>query len=232
MNCARCGASIGEGAAFCGACGAPVEAVAAQSYCARCGAATQAGSAFCVRCGLPLNAPGQPGQVYGSQGPWGQQAALYPYGHQTLPLPGRPAGFWIRLGAYLIDCFAMGLLITPVIVGLVILAIRETASAGPEMPVGLLIGYAALYPLVAAIAIGYLAGFWAWRGQTPGQMAVGLRVVRVDGSKLSIGRSLLRVVGYWVSGLIFDIGFLMVAWDERKQGLHDKIADTLVIHTR
>jgi uncharacterized RDD family membrane protein YckC len=61
-------------------------------------------------------------------------------------------------------------------------------------------------------------------------MLLGLRVAREsDGSAPGLGRSFLRYIGYFVSGLALGIGFLWVAFDSRKQGWHDKIAGTVVI---
>ena len=120
----------------------------------------------------------------------------------------RYGGFWIRLVALLIDS---------VVIGIAFYLLGD--------PSGSTI-------LSAMVGAAYYIGFWTWRGQTLGKMALGLKVVRTDGSPISLGRAILRYIGYLVSTIIIFIGFLMVAWDGRKQGLHDKIADTLVIRTR
>jgi uncharacterized RDD family membrane protein YckC len=61
-------------------------------------------------------------------------------------------------------------------------------------------------------------------------MAVRVKVIRTDGGDIGYGRALLReTLGKFVSALIFGIGYLMVAFDARKQGLHDRIADTYVV---
>ena len=78
----------------------------------------------------------------------------------------------------------------------------------------------------------YTVGFWAWRGQTPGKIALGVRVIRVDGRPIGIGRAIVRYIGYMVSTLVFLIGYLMVGFDRRKQGLHDQIARTYVVRTK
>jgi uncharacterized RDD family membrane protein YckC len=93
-----------------------------------------------------------------------------------------------------------------------------------------------LFPLVAVsnlvstlITIAYYVVFWTWRGQTPGKMAAGVKVIRTDGSNITLGYALLRYLGYIVSGIMLGIGFLWIAFDPRKQGIHDKIADTYVV---
>ena len=56
-----------------------------------------------------------------------------------------------------------------------------------------------------------------------------LQVVSADGTPISFGIAFLRAVGYLVSGALFNLGFIWVAFDKRKQGWHDKIAGTVVI---
>ena len=82
------------------------------------------------------------------------------------------------------------------------------------------------------VNVVYFIGFWVWRGQTPGQMVTNTKVVRVDGKPVDLRTAVLRFLGYILCILTFGIGFLMIAGDERKQGLHDKIAETYVIPVR
>lgn len=77
---------------------------------------------------------------------------------------------------------------------------------------------------------GYPIFFWAMMGQTPGKWAMGLRVIRTDGRPLSVWRSILRYLGYWVSALPLFLGFIWIVFDKKRQGWHDKIADTCVIY--
>jgi uncharacterized RDD family membrane protein YckC len=80
------------------------------------------------------------------------------------------------------------------------------------------------------IGVAYYIFFTGYCGQTPGKMALRIKVIRTDGSDMDYGRALLReTLGKFVSGIILGIGYLMVAFDPQKQGLHDKIADTYVI---
>jgi uncharacterized RDD family membrane protein YckC len=76
----------------------------------------------------------------------------------------------------------------------------------------------------------YFIGFWAWRGQTVGMMPFNMRVVSADtGEKIDVVRGLLRYVGLIISFVVILIGVIWVAFDARKQGWHDKIANTLVV---
>jgi len=122
----------------------------------------------------------------------------------VIPAGYAPAGFGVRFVAVLIDG--------------VILFVANWVLA--------LIGLG-LISYIAGIA--YYIAFWALKGQTPGKMAMGLYVVSADGRPLDWGKAIVRYVGYMVSGFILGIGFLMVAFDDAKRGLHDRIASTLVI---
>jgi uncharacterized RDD family membrane protein YckC len=65
---------------------------------------------------------------------------------------------------------------------------------------------------------------------TFGKMLLGIAVTDLNGSRISFGRATGRHFAKWLSALILGIGFLMAAFTERKQALHDMIADTLVVN--
>jgi len=79
------------------------------------------------------------------------------------------------------------------------------------------------------IVVAYFICFWAWRGQTPGKMIMRIGVARFDGTRIGWGGAVVRFLGYIISILLFLAGFFWVAFDIRRQGFHDKIADTFVI---
>ncbi|HEV2123520.1 MAG TPA: RDD family protein [Chloroflexota bacterium] len=64
---------------------------------------------------------------------------------------------------------------------------------------------------------------------TIGKMALGLRVSRADSTRLSFGRATARFAGKYISAIIIGIGFIMAAFTERKQALHDMMAGTVVL---
>lgn len=83
------------------------------------------------------------------------------------------------------------------------------------------------------VAFCYMVIFLAAKGATPGKMALGLRVVKADGSPMSAGTAILRVIVEWVlSCVTIGITFLAVAFTQKKQGFHDMAAGTVVIRTR
>lgn len=122
-------------------------------------------------------------------------------------------GFWIRFLAYIIDT--------------VILSVAAFLLFGNTCPeTGYCSGYngwTILIPLV------YMIGFWIWKGATPGKMICKLRIVSLDGGPIKLTTALMRILGYFVSGIVFCIGFIMIGFDPKKQGWHDKIAKTYVV---
>ena len=107
-------------------------------------------------------------------------------------------------------------------------ATKQAGIGGCSIPTGQTIGSA----LGLVIDLAYVVYFWTTSGATPGKMAMGLRVVSTDGSPLTVGKAVIRFVGYIVSFAVLLIGFIWIAFDANKQGWHDKIAGTYVIKTR
>jgi uncharacterized RDD family membrane protein YckC len=81
----------------------------------------------------------------------------------------------------------------------------------------------------ALVGIIYYVRPYSTTGQTWGKRLLGIRVVSIDGSPLTLGKGILRWLGYFVSGLPLDLGYLWAIWDKDKQTWHDKIAGTIVV---
>jgi len=76
----------------------------------------------------------------------------------------------------------------------------------------------------------YYAGFESSRHQaTLGKRIVGVRVTDTVGNRISFGTATVRHFAKILSWLTLGIGFLMILWTKRRQGLHDKIAGTVVV---
>ena len=75
----------------------------------------------------------------------------------------------------------------------------------------------------------YFIGLWAWKGQTLGQAVAKIKVIKKDGLPVDLRVATLRWMGFWGCILTLGIGFLWIFFDKKKQGLHDKLADTYVI---
>ena len=126
----------------------------------------------------------------------------------------RPAGFWIRAVAALIDLavFALVQLSFRLIGGKIV---------GPEAG-----SVATFFTFVFAFA--YTTVLHALGGQTIGKMIVGIHVVGGDGEVPSVGTALLRHLGYFASAAVATVGFLMAGLRADKRALHDLIAGTRV----
>lgn len=159
---------------------------------------------------------------------------------QTAPnvVTGQHAGFASRLSAFAVDLILINfaLLLATAAAGTVLRYFNfdnlffnrnevptELADIVVRMvgAVSFLITYFA-YPIF----------FWVTIGQTPGKILLGLRVTRLDGQRISVGRAFLRVLGYWVSAIVLFLGFIWILFDAQRQGWHDKIAGTYVVYYR
>jgi uncharacterized RDD family membrane protein YckC len=135
------------------------------------------------------------------------------------------AGFWRRLAAYLIDILILSAISSMIFPGKWLI---NWSDFNPGNWILLPVMIAGNF-MTLITDVAYHAGFWTWRGQTPGKMLLNIKVIRTDGTNITLGYSLLRYLGYIVSSLMLGIGFLWIAFDPRKQGIHDKIADTCVV---
>ena len=138
----------------------------------------------------------------------------------------RVIGFGFRLVAVVIDVFLLAFIT-------VVLAIVLSFFSwlyGAFQPYGDDFLFTNLFIVLGLlVSVAYYVGFWTKSGQTIGKSVLGIKVISADGSSVSWGQALLRYFGYIVSGLIFSLGFLWVAFDRNRQGWHDKIAKTYVV---
>jgi uncharacterized RDD family membrane protein YckC len=81
----------------------------------------------------------------------------------------------------------------------------------------------------AVWTVAYFAVFWSTTGQTPGNRLMRIRVCTDDGAVLSLRRSLLRFAALLLAALPLLAGFLPVLVDDRRRGLHDMLAGTVVV---
>jgi uncharacterized RDD family membrane protein YckC len=122
---------------------------------------------------------------------------------------GPRAGFFQRLGAYIVDV---------IIVGVVYLIVWAIAGEAAATVVGLL------------VSIGYYIYFeGSPSGQTLGKKVLGIRVVDYStGGPLGYSKAFIRWLGRILSGICI-LGYLWMLWDKEKQTWHDKIAGTVVV---
>ena len=143
------------------------------------------------------------------------------------------AGLWRRLGAFIVDVLLICAISLPLWIWL-LLSVRST----PPTPMYFLT--TAAFVIWFFFSIFYFTGYWAWRGQTPGQMLAGIKVVRLDRQSTGIGRSIVRcLIGYSIHYALFTffiipgIGLLiLIAVNKQKRGIHDLISGTHVVVIR
>ena len=80
-----------------------------------------------------------------------------------------------------------------------------------------------------AWTVGYFATFWSTTGQTPGDRLMQIKVSRADGEGLGVGRSVFRLICLALAAIPLLAGFLPILFDERRRGLHDMLAGTVVV---
>ncbi len=119
-----------------------------------------------------------------------------------------------RFGAFLVD------FLISIIVGIVGFAIGS-AMGGEGQTMNSVFGIT--YWIIVLIMV-------ATRGQSPGKIAIGIKIVKMDGTPIGFGTALLReVLGKIVSAIILLLGYIWILFDGKRQGWHDKIASTYVV---
>jgi uncharacterized RDD family membrane protein YckC len=145
--------------------------------------------------------------------------------------PGIPyAGFWIRFGAVIIDSIivTVAVFLVSIVAGILIGILYRYAGSGDitsaQVPLTIL-----SYLIALVISVGYFVYGWAL-GSTRGMRFFRLAVVDADtGQPIGFGRAGFRYVGYILSVLPCYIGLIWAAFDPRKQGWHDKLANSVVV---
>lgn len=139
------------------------------------------------------------------------------------------AGFWKRFAAWFIDSIVIGIasMIIAIPIG-VLVALAPGGDIGSLQDSG---AFDLLGQLVSwLLSAWYFGWMYASSHQASlGKMAVGIKVVRGDGEALLFWRGFWRTFAQIVSGIILLIGYIMAAFTERRQALHDLMCDTLVV---
>ena len=134
------------------------------------------------------------------------------------------AGFWLRFAAYIIDAIMMYVILTIFMLSLgmhSILFIDDFSFSGLQIVVFTVLYLAILlyFPIMESSK---------WQA-TLGKRAVNIKVTDLDGNRIGFGRAIGRFFGKILSATILYVGFIMAGFTEKKQGLHDMIAGTLVV---
>lgn len=217
-TCPKCGTVNPSAALYCYKCGVKLTSIEVpnKKICVGCRTPNSLTSQYCYKCGLKL--PEKPG---------------------TTQLAEKYAGFWTRFLAYFI--------IDGILTGIIVYAITISVFPsvfGQEFSLNNLVNpytgeytddFWGFYFLTLAVStavqtIYYTITVGKW-GKTIGKAALRLQVLRSDGSRVSYGRAFCRSLAYVLNSFTFGIGFLIIAFNSQKRGLHDFICDTIVVRT-
>ena len=165
-------------------------------------------------------------QTYGTLGV--AAAVVTPGAGVAPPSVVRYGGFWIRFLARILDGIILWIVnkvvTLPLGIGALVIHFDD-----PENWVPFLGAIATIVLIQITISATYETVFIGHFGATPGKMALKLRVVRPDGSRLSYVRAFCRWLSTLLSSFILFIGYIIAAFDDQKRSLHDRICDTRVV---
>jgi uncharacterized RDD family membrane protein YckC len=134
------------------------------------------------------------------------------------------AGLGQRLIALIIDGIILG------IIGFIVnlLPGMTTTQVIGEQTITTSTGLGSIITFIIGIAY-YAILFNMWNGQTVGKKLLGIRVVKVDGSPVTAVTAIIRYIGYAINTFILMLGWILAIFDSKHQGVHDKLAGTIVV---
>jgi len=200
-------------------------------FCSKCGAQNSAVAQSCQNCGLTLSSSLAPSQA---AAPAPAYAPAPPVAYAPPSIYG---GFWIRFLAHLVDHIILGAVAAPLFFVMVLPTIIRIArqadqdqEPSPEMIIAII---SSAFVFIALAFVGQwlyeaLLTSSSWQA-TIGKKVLRLKVVDEAGNRIGFGRATGRFFAKILSSMFFCIGFIMIAFTERKTGLHDMLAGTRVM---
>lgn len=130
------------------------------------------------------------------------------------------AGFWIRVLAAIIDSLVIGLVIVPIFVVVAMMGFVDVEDTS--------FGIADV--VMQVLSVVFYVFCWVKYAGTPGKRILKLKVLDADtGENLTVGKAIIRYIVYIISYIPLFLGLIWVAFDKRKQGWHDKAANSVVV---
>ncbi len=219
MRCPACGRENPEGARLCRDCGASLYVI-----CSSCGTENPVDRTFCINCQAQLRETSDEGMGVGGA----------PAAYEL----GRPAGFWIRFLASLVDGIPLTL-VSALLAWLIFgenlfetfVPEVETAEDGTVTSTGS--GFTPGQLLNIVLSGIYATALVSMLGGTVGVLLFRMRILRPDGTMLGPGRAFARYAVLTVSFALFLIPAIvsafMVGLRSDRRGIHDLICDTVVV---
>jgi uncharacterized RDD family membrane protein YckC/ribosomal protein L40E len=202
--------------------------------CPNCNASNPDDADFCSNCAFSFTGAPPPGQQpYPTPLPGQQPYPPTAYPGQA-PVVPHYAGFWIRFVAYFVDSLVLYAAFMPL--NLIFWAInnRFYVWGSWDTHAGVSAGLAFLFSIIRLV-VGWAYFIWmTGRYQaTLGKMLLDIKVVGPDLGPISYGTAAIReTIGKFLSAIVCGLGYIWVAFDPRKQGWMDKLANTYVIYKR
>ena len=190
-------------------------------FCPRCGRESQSGATYCVHCGAALDAGvarasvADPSPVIAVTAPVSAVPAPAP-----APAAVRYGGFWRRFVAWWIDAILLGLAAAILQVSMGVDLFENDFS--PQLLFSNFISFVIGWLYCALLESGP-------RQATLGQMVIGIQVTDLAHRRISFARASGRHFAQVISVVILCVGYIMIAFTEKKQGLHDMMAGCLVV---
>lgn len=210
--CYKCGLKLPEARDF----------SQAVKMCPGCRTANLSTSKYCFKCGLKL-----------------LEQVVFPGDASGM----MPAGFWRRFASFIIDnifIVVSTLVISSIVIAIIFSIFPDLADKyvvteyswdaildASEKPATWLDWTVFAGWIIFGIAYWTVA--IGWKGRTVGKLMLGLKVVRANGRRVGYKRALGRCMGYVLCYITLGFGFLAIAWNKQKRGLHDFICDTMVV---
>jgi uncharacterized RDD family membrane protein YckC len=223
-------------------------------HCTKCGSLVDDGAAFCPACGQPVQPSPSTSAVMqaGTSSAAALPTSYAPNAYPTVPSTAPPviyaqvtvqyAGFWLRVVAYLIDSVVISVAFMALFIPFAIMT-GLTARLGNIHPgedprdVGAVLGGTFFLGLFTVVSLAFLGG-WLYHAKmessswqaTLGKKALNLRVTDMYGAPVSFARASGRHFAKLITGMIpLGVGFMLAGFTERRQALHDMIASCLVL---
>lgn len=147
-------------------------------------------------------------------------------------------GFWLRVGAKLIDGFILWF-VGQIFGGLAValgmpnalqaFAVQPGQAPNSEQLAVMFKAMGLVFVISLVVGLTYDLVFLRLYSATPGKMALGLKVRTAQGGALSIPQIIGRHFAQMLSGLVLCIGYLLAAFDDQKRTLHDHLCGTRVV---
>lgn len=202
-------------------------------FCKQCGTDNTESNLFCKKCGTRLE--------MGQSQALAQADEYSPYASPRSNIVQNQGGnegfrgyggFWLRTCAYVLDSFilcAIFFVLFMLLGGVVTMDEGFRAGVSPNRRLSMIVGFIAIFLVLLGPWLYWaLSESSSWQA-TLGKKALGLKVVDADGQRIGFWRASGRFFAKIISSVPFGIGFFMVGFMDKKQGLHDVIASTYVV---